>query len=121
MTQAMPRCTLTSRPSAGMLSRFARTTRDRVLLNAAGEAVRAGRTFTAGRSSDDVLEGYECTFRPVPPKHYDAFLGYALWHYDGDEFPTLQLIWPDREHRHPWAAPASAWIRAAQPVLADQP
>ena len=91
-----------------------------LMLNAAGEAVRAGRTFAAGQSSDDVLEGYECTFRPVPPKHYDAFLGYAVWYYDGDEFPTLQLIWPDREHRYPWAAPAGAWIRAAQPVLADQ-
>jgi hypothetical protein len=90
-----------------------------LMLNGAGEAVRAGRTYEGGQSSDDLLEGYACTFRPVPSKHYEEFLGYARWYYDGDDFPTLQLIWPDREHRYPWAAPAGAWIRGGQPVLAD--
>ena len=90
-----------------------------LMLNGAGEAVCAGRTYAGGQSYDDLLEDYACTFRPVPPKHYEAFLGYALWYYNGDDFPALQLIWPDREHRYPWAAPAGAWIREAQPVLAD--
>ena len=89
------------------------------LLNVAGEAVRAGRVYVAGQDYDDLLEGYSCTFRPVPVKQYDDYLGYALWYYRGDDFPTLQLVWPDREHRYPWAAPADAWIRDAQPVLAD--
>jgi hypothetical protein len=91
-----------------------------LMLNGAGESVRAGRTYTAGQSYDDVLEGYSCTFRPVPRRHYEAYLGYARWYYDGDDFPTLQLIWPDREHRYPWVAPAEGWIRKAQPVLADE-
>jgi hypothetical protein len=91
-----------------------------LMLNAAGEAVRAGRTYAAGQNYEDVLEGYACTFRPVPSRHYEAFLGYARWYYEGDDFPTLQLVWPDREHRYPWAAPTDAWIRDAQPVLADQ-
>ncbi len=90
-----------------------------LMLNGAGEAVRAGRTYTAGQSYDGILEGYDCTFRRVPLSHYQAYLGYARWYYDGDDFPVLQLIWPDREHRYPWAAPADAWIRKGQPVLAD--
>ncbi len=91
-----------------------------LMLNGAGEAVRAGQTYTAGRSYGDILEGYNCTFRPVPRRHYEAYLGYARWYYDGDGFPALQLIWPDREHRYPWTAPADAWIRTGQPVLADE-
>jgi uncharacterized protein DUF4262 len=91
-----------------------------LMLNAAGEAVRAGRAYAVGQSYDDVLNGYSCTFRPVPRRHYEAFLGYARWYYRGDDFPALQLVWPDREHRYPWAAPADAWIRTGQPVLADQ-
>jgi hypothetical protein len=90
-----------------------------LMLNGAGEAVRAGRRYTAGQSYDGILEGYNCTFRPVPHSHYEAYLGSARWYYDGDAFPVLQLIWPDREHRYPWAAPAGAWIRKGQPVLAD--
>jgi hypothetical protein len=90
------------------------------LLNVAGEAVRSGRVYVAGPGYDDVLEAYACTFRPVPLKHYEAYLGYARWYYDGDAFPALQLVWPDREHRYPWAAPDGAWIREAQPVLADR-
>lgn len=91
-----------------------------LMLNGAGEAVRTGRTYAAGQSYDDLLEGYDCTFRPVPQRHYHAFLGYARWYYHGDDFPALQLVWPDREHRYPWAAPVDAWIRDAQPVLADR-
>jgi hypothetical protein len=89
------------------------------MLNGAGEAVRAGRPYAAGLNYDDILEGYNCTFRLVPGKHYEAYLGSAQWYYGGDDFPVLQLIWPDREHRYPWAAPSDAWIRTAQPVLAD--
>jgi Domain of unknown function (DUF4262) len=90
-----------------------------LMLNGAGENVRAGRPYAAGLNYDDILEGYSCTFRPVPRRHYEAYLGSARWYYEGDDFPVLQLIWPDREHRYPWAAPPDAWIRGAQPVLAD--
>ena len=90
------------------------------LLNVAGEAVRSGQVYVAGQAYDDLLEAYSCTFRPVPVRQYEPYLGYARWYYRGDDFPTLQLVWPDREHRYPWAAPPDAWIRGAQPVLADQ-
>jgi Domain of unknown function (DUF4262) len=75
--------------------------------------------YAAGLDYDDILEGYSCTFRPVPRRRYEEYLGSARWYYESDDFPALQLIWPDREHRYPWATPAEAWIRTAQPVLAD--
>jgi hypothetical protein len=91
-----------------------------LMLNAAGEAIRAGRSYTPGNDYDDILEGYDCTFRTVPRRQYKEYLGYARWYYQGDDFPALQLVWPDREHRYPWAAPSDAWIRTGQPVLADE-
>jgi hypothetical protein len=90
-----------------------------LMLNGAGEAVRAGRSYVAGQDYEDILEGYSCTFRPVPTRLYEEYLGSARGYYESDEFPAMQLIWPDREHRYPWAAPPDAWIRRAQPVLAD--
>lgn len=90
-----------------------------VMLNCAGASVRAGGSYLAGQNHDDILEGYSCTFRPVSRQHYEEYLGSACWYYEGDDFPALQLIWPDGEHRYPWAAPADAWIRQAQSVLAD--
>ena len=89
------------------------------LLNVAGEAARSGQVYVVGQGYNDLLEAYSCTFRPVPVKHYQPYLGYARWYYRGGDFPALQLVWPDREHRDPWAAPADAGIRGAQPVLAD--
>ena len=90
-----------------------------LMLNGAGAAVRGGRTYGVDKDYDDILERYNCTFRPVPRSHYEEYLGSARWYYDGDDFPVLQLIWPDRDHRYPWVAPSDAWIRTAQPVLAD--
>jgi hypothetical protein len=89
------------------------------MLNGAGAAVRGDRVYRAGRDYDEILEGYQCTFRPVPRSRYKEYLGTACGHYGRDDFPALQLIWPDREQRYPWAAPDDAWIRMAQPVLAD--
>ena len=37
----------------------------------------------------------------------------------GHEYPALQLIFPDREHRWPWDDAATASFRETQPVLAD--
>lgn len=90
------------------------------LLNAMGEAIRDGKSFLVGPEYENVLPGYSCTFRRVPARGYHEYLRYACWYYNGDAFPALQLIWPDREHRFPWTAPADAWVRRVQPVLADQ-
>jgi hypothetical protein len=32
-----------------------------LMLNGAGAAVRAGRSYVAGQSYDDILEGYRCS------------------------------------------------------------
>ena len=90
------------------------------IINGIGESVRAGTTFTEGQRSSEVLADYDCTFVKVAQKYYDDYLGYAQWFYHGKDFPTLQCVWPDREHRYPWHAEAAAWFRTQQPVLASE-
>jgi len=90
------------------------------LINLVGEEVRQGGAFKAGATYEQLLEGYHATFRAIPKDQYRNYLGFARWFYDGDDFPALQLIYPDREGRWPWDPQASAGFRAQQPVLADE-
>src|SRR3982751_1900027 len=65
------------------------------IINDVGEKARAGERFEAGMTSGDFLEDFEVTFRAVPLRHYAGHLGWARWLYNGDEFPVLQLVFPD--------------------------
>lgn len=91
------------------------------ILNIVGGAVRDGRHFVAGQSYDDFVNGYAATFRVVPPEKYPPYLGYAMWFYDGPEFPVLQLVYPDRWARWPWEDGVDPAFRERQPVIADEP
>ena len=43
----------------------------------------------------------DCEFLPVEPKWVGHVMNWALWYYDGTEFPVLQLVYPDLENRFP--------------------
>lgn len=87
------------------------------VLNAVGKDVRAGRRFASGIVSDEIIAGYEVDFRPVPKTAYEAHLGWAIWYYDGADFPALQLVYPDRDGHFPWEPEAAQDFRTSQPVL----
>ncbi len=87
------------------------------VLNNLAQDVRAGQHFEDGAESTDVLEGVRCTFRTVQRKWYPPFLGYALWFYDGPEFPALQCIWPDKSRNFPWDAGFRSEWSELQPLL----
>src|SRR5947209_249261 len=44
---------------------------------------------------------------------------FARWFYEGDDFPALQCVWPDKAHQYPWHPDASEPFRQRQPVLYD--
>jgi uncharacterized protein DUF4262 len=69
-------------------------------LNQAAKVSRAGVDLTQGRHRDLVGE-VECEFRPVDPKWIKQLMGWALWYYEGDDFPVLQLVYPDLKNRFP--------------------
>ena len=93
--------------------------RAHVLINLVRDEVRAGHRFKAGDSTDKLLVDYEVTFRAVPTPQLVAHFGWAIWFYEDGEFPALQLVYPDRDHRWPWQDGVSPSFRVKQPVLAD--
>ena len=74
------------------------------LINLAGGLIANGRVFQPGERTDDLAEGFECTFVPILVEHYRDYLGYCGWFYRSlkQPFPALQLVWPDGRGRFPW-------------------
>lgn len=69
-------------------------------LNEAAKLMRAGVDLTKGRRSD-LIGRVECEFRPVAPKWVAHLMGWAIWYYDGSDFPVLQAVYPDLENHFP--------------------
>jgi len=67
-----------------------------------GDVLRNGSQFEAGKEYPELLEGFRCAFRKVSKRHYEEYLGYAMWFYKGDEFPVLQCVWPTTKGYFPW-------------------
>lgn len=87
------------------------------LLDRLASNVRDGARYLPGSSSERVLEGYECSFRPVRARWLETFLGYASWFYAGDGFPCVQCLWPDRDGHLPDAPDFEPELRGTQPLL----
>ena len=88
-----------------------------ILINIVGEAVRGGKRFEVDVLYPDLIEVYSCTFKEVNRVWYEDFLGYASWFYDGEIYPVLQCIWPDKNNLFPWDADFNPnWVWA-QPLL----
>jgi hypothetical protein len=90
------------------------------IVNVVGELMRSGRRFEDRQESDEVLDGYTCAFRRVNPSLYREYFGYCRWFYEGDDFPMLQCIWPDKANRFPWDSQFDSRVIPTQPVLAEK-
>jgi len=66
--------------------------------------VKGGRHLKVGERIGDILNDLDIVLLPVDKRYYEKHLGWSRWFYGGDEFPCLQLIWPDRANLFPWDA-----------------
>lgn len=88
------------------------------LINEACDIIQKGNRLEAGNLYNEFLEGYNVTFINVAQEHYDDYLGIALNYYgDGNHFPTLQMVWPDKEYNFPWDDNFFNDWRFIQPLL----
>ena len=69
-------------------------------LNGAAKLLRAGVDLAQGRHLD-LIGRVDCEFRPVDQKWIGQLMNWAVWYYDGTDFPALQAVYPDIENRFP--------------------
>ena len=72
------------------------------IINNAKNQIAEGTRFIEGVNYPDFLVGYPVQFIEVQPIHYPDYMGYASWYNDYQDYPVLQIIWPDKNSRFPW-------------------
>ena len=72
---------------------------------------------THGVVSPEYVQSFDVQFVEVPKSEYKEHFGWARWLYQGDEFPVLQMVFPDKNGNWPWSDDASDAFKWFQPVL----
>jgi hypothetical protein len=81
---------------------------------------KAGKEHAIARLSDEVFANISSYLFPVAKVHYRKYLGWSRWFYAGDEFPCLQLVWPDRSGKFPWEDGFDESFRRSQTDLTER-
>jgi hypothetical protein len=80
---------------------------------------KAGNTLPIGQRADRVFGNSYAYAFPVAKQFYREYLGWNRWFYGGDEFPCLQIVWPDRAGLFPWEAGFDEEFVVDQPDLTE--
>lgn len=87
------------------------------ILNDAAEMISEGQSFTPGQLSDEFLKEHPIQFLSADKSYYEFYFGYASRYYGHDDFPVLQMVWPDKESLFPWQQGFVADLKFKQPLL----
>lgn len=92
------------------------------LINDIAEKCRQGDPVPTNRlTSSEYVQSFDVQFVQVPKSHYKEHFGRALWLYQGDDFPVLQMVFPDKNGDWPWTDGVSDDFKWFQPVLGADP
>jgi hypothetical protein len=78
---------------------------------------RDGRSLPIGQAIGDIFGNHMAYLFPVAKEHYAEHVGWSRWFYGDDDFPCVQLVWPDRNGVFPWQADFDESFRDDQPDL----
>jgi len=78
--------------------------------------IRQDRTPAIGEPAD-LFGNHKGYLLPVRQAEYSNHLGWNRWFYGGDDFPCVQMVWPDREGQFPWDSEFDAGFQDDQPDL----
>lgn len=81
---------------------------------------KAGKNLPVGLQTNDIFGNSSAYLLPVSKDYYAEYLGWSRWFYRGDEFPCLQLVWPDRDNRFPWEMGFDPEFEGLQPDLTKE-
>lgn len=80
---------------------------------------KASQILPIANRTDQVFGNLPAFVFPVAKRHYAEHLGWSRWFYGGDEFPCLQIVWPDRNGVFPWEKGFDDEFVDDQPDLTD--
>lgn len=78
------------------------------------------KPLVVGKPMGDVFGNQPACLFPVAKRFYAEYLGWSRWFYGGDDFPCLQIVWPDREGMFPWEAGFDPAFAGSQPDLTER-
>ncbi|MBB4000481.1 DUF4262 domain-containing protein [Aureimonas pseudogalii] len=81
---------------------------------------QAQAALSFGKKTDRVFANLPACIFPIAKRFYADHLGWSRWFYRGDEFPCLQVVWPDREGVFPWEAGFDPAFSDRQSDLTEQ-
>lgn len=87
------------------------------LINISCQLVQKGKKINPGSEYSDFLEGYNVSCLNALQTYYPYYVGYACWFYKSADFPLIQLVWPDKQHRFPWETEFNPDWKFLQPLL----
>jgi hypothetical protein len=81
---------------------------------------KAGQNLLVATRTDLVFGNLPAFVFPVAKQHYADHLGWSRWFYGSDDFPCLQIVWPDREGVFPWEDGFDQAFAVLQPDLTER-
>ena len=100
------------------LTSFGLTTKTlHLILNDAGEKIKAGEKFDVGQTYNCFFKKSKTEFIQVDNKNIGDYFGKAINFYNTKEFPVLQLVWTDRANNFPWEKDYEEEFKYRQPLL----
>ena len=80
---------------------------------------QAGHSLKQGVQLDEVFGNLPAYAFPVAKRFYREYLGWNQWLYAGDNFPCVQIVWPDRDGEFPWRQGFDPTFAKDQPDLTE--
>lgn len=65
----------------------------------------------------EIFKGTDATFLRVDADNIDDYFGVAIEYYKNNQFPAIQLVWPDNANRFPWEEGFDHSLMDKQPLL----
>ncbi|NML41179.1 DUF4262 domain-containing protein [Chitinophaga sp. G-6-1-13] len=87
------------------------------LLNDACDQIKNGASFTTSILYKGFLEDYPVQFLLVDPAYYPYYPAAGCYFYKHASFPSLQLVWPDKQSHFPWEPDFNSDWHRKQPLL----
>lgn len=87
------------------------------LLNIACELMANGTSLQPGILYDDFLKNYSVQFLSVDKEYHSDYMAICNIFYYTDNYPSLQMVWPDKASLFPWEQGFNPDLQFMQPLL----